>query len=292
MKLKQLTKKIALSALILAGFMISTTINYANKTCSWTGVWNTNLGPLELVQKGEKVTGNFKDRYFEVKGTSYGNYLSGNWFYSEVCEPEYYPLKLIMSDDCLSFDGDRSENLNPDGIDWEFYSLHGNKTTQRLNPRPPSSPPPNQNPNNGNQFVYIKDAAISFTMDNNWSYDRDKDQSLMFTSKKDPDTFVIFIINEVFDYSNNYERQLFLDAQMQEAIKMAKGKVTSSIKNINGKYITIIEVPQEDSINTNIYLPDTGNKFFMMTATYVDPEQIRTANPLLNSIMAGMVNSK
>ena len=75
--------------------------------CSWTGVWETTFGDLELVQEGSSVTGRYTHNQGRISGTVSGDTLKGTW--SEA--PSYRPsedaggVELVMSEGCGSFRG-------------------------------------------------------------------------------------------------------------------------------------------------------------------------------------------
>lgn len=75
--------------------------------CSWTGVWETTFGELELVQDGSSVTGTYTHNQGRISGTVSGNTLTGSW--SEA--PSYSPsedaggVELVMSEGCSAFSG-------------------------------------------------------------------------------------------------------------------------------------------------------------------------------------------
>lgn len=75
--------------------------------CSWTGIWETTFGDLELVQDGSWVTGTYTHNQGRISGTVSGNTLTGTW--SEA--PSYSPsddaggVELVMSEGCSAFSG-------------------------------------------------------------------------------------------------------------------------------------------------------------------------------------------
>lgn len=87
--------------------------------CSWTGVWDTNFGDMELVQEGSLVTGTYTHDQGRISGTVSGNTLTGTW--SEA--PSYSPstdaggVQLIISEDCTSFRG--SWRYGQDKTTWD-----------------------------------------------------------------------------------------------------------------------------------------------------------------------------
>lgn len=79
----------------------------ATPGATWTGVWNTNWGSMELTQSDGIVTGTYEHDQGEIEGTVQGNKLIGTW--SEY--PSYAPpddageFEFIMSPDGDSFLG-------------------------------------------------------------------------------------------------------------------------------------------------------------------------------------------
>jgi len=77
------------------------------QTCSWTGTWNTEWGPMNLQQSGNRVTGSYTHDQGRIDGTATGSRLVGTW--SEA--PSYSPpgdagdVELTMAEDCQSFSG-------------------------------------------------------------------------------------------------------------------------------------------------------------------------------------------
>jgi hypothetical protein len=77
------------------------------QTCTWSGTWNTDWGPMQILQNGNAVTGTYTHDQGRVDGTAYGARLMGTW--SEA--PSYSPpgdagdFEFMMSEDCQSFSG-------------------------------------------------------------------------------------------------------------------------------------------------------------------------------------------
>ncbi len=78
-----------------------------SSSCSWTGTWETNWGPMELQQTGNAVTGTYTHDQGRIQFTVSDNETTGTW--SEA--PSYSPthdagdVELVMSEDCRSFSG-------------------------------------------------------------------------------------------------------------------------------------------------------------------------------------------
>jgi len=53
----------------------------------WTGTWDTNYGKVELLQKGNIVTGSYGIKHGRINGLALDDRLSGKW--SEA--PSYAP---------------------------------------------------------------------------------------------------------------------------------------------------------------------------------------------------------
>ncbi|NPV61780.1 MAG: hypothetical protein HPY61_03975 [Methanotrichaceae archaeon] len=73
----------------------------------WSGTWNTDWGPMQLQQSGNRVNGTYTHDQGRIDGTAYGNRLVGTW--SEA--PSYSPpgdagdMEFMMSEDGQSFSG-------------------------------------------------------------------------------------------------------------------------------------------------------------------------------------------
>lgn len=87
--------------------------------CSWTGVWKTTFGDMELVQEGSRVTGSYTHDQGRISGTVSGNTLTGTW--SEA--PSYTPsndaggVQMVMAEGCTSFRG--SWRYGHDKTSWD-----------------------------------------------------------------------------------------------------------------------------------------------------------------------------
>ena len=87
--------------------------------CSWTGIWETNFGDMELVQEGSTVTGSYTHDQGRISGTVSGNTFTGTW--SEA--PSYSPsndaggVQLVMAEGCTSFRG--SWRYGHDKTSWD-----------------------------------------------------------------------------------------------------------------------------------------------------------------------------
>jgi opacity protein-like surface antigen len=68
-------KKLALSAV----FLILCSAAAVHADASFTGTWDTNYGPLTMVQKGRKVTGSYCDGTANLQGKVEGHRLNLNY---------------------------------------------------------------------------------------------------------------------------------------------------------------------------------------------------------------------
>jgi len=87
---------------------------------TWTGVWDTNWGPMELTQSDGSVTGTYEHDQGMIQGTVQGNKVIGTW--SEY--PSYAPpddagdFEFILSPDGNSFLGRWRYDSSGDWSEW------------------------------------------------------------------------------------------------------------------------------------------------------------------------------
>jgi MscS family membrane protein len=102
-------KKLALSAVFL---IVCTAAARADG--DFTGTWDTNYGPLTMIQKGKKVTGSYYDGKAKLEGKVEGRKLSLN--YQEPNEGGEAWFKL--SEDGSSFVGKYRTAGSDQWVEW------------------------------------------------------------------------------------------------------------------------------------------------------------------------------
>lgn len=109
---------------------LETTVPQSVPAISIAGTWKTNFGEMNLVQKGNTVTGNYTHDQGQLTGKIEGNVLAGKW--SE--KPTYKPLhdagdfRFVFSKDGKSFSGKWRYGYGGNG--WK-----GNWTGHRILPK-------------------------------------------------------------------------------------------------------------------------------------------------------------
>ncbi|KPK45726.1 MAG: hypothetical protein AMJ77_06920 [Dehalococcoidia bacterium SM23_28_2] len=89
-------------------------------SATWTGVWDTNWGNMELTQSDSSVTGTYVYDEGQIQGTVQGNKLIGTWSES----PSYAPpddageFEFTMSPDGNSFLGRWRYDSSGDWSEW------------------------------------------------------------------------------------------------------------------------------------------------------------------------------
>lgn len=274
----QLIKKgVVFSAVTLLSL---STISYSQtpsqKACSWSGSWQTNYGPLMLTQNGDSLKGNFSESEELVEGVVSGRYVIGKWFGHAN---QKGGLNMLMSKDCNSFKADRKDDMNLSSPIWNFDAITGSRNSTTI-----------EDGGSANQTFSIGNKNISFELGDNWDLRKDTDGSLIITSKQYPQDIIIYILNHRFEYNSPTAKQKFLDEQKTVAGRNAEGEVITEKRQIFNKNVDLIKIPQI-GMKTMVFLPDTGNSYYMMTTTYKDAQKMITAEALLARIMEAMFNA-
>jgi hypothetical protein len=79
----------------------------AQRTCEWTGTWDTPYGPLRLTQDGSTVSGDYDWDQGQISGAASGWMLSGGWNEAPTRQPptDAGELRFTMGEDCQAFTG-------------------------------------------------------------------------------------------------------------------------------------------------------------------------------------------
>ncbi len=99
--------------LLLSFLLIVSNISFLNNEkevqadCTWTGTWETSWGKMYLIQKGDKITGNYEYDKGKIEGIISGNILSGTWAESPSYSLPYDAgeIEFTISSDCKTFTG-------------------------------------------------------------------------------------------------------------------------------------------------------------------------------------------
>jgi hypothetical protein len=84
---------------------VNLTAQSETQGCSWTGIWDTDFGFMDLEQSGNNVTGISTGNipYQRIQASVSDKKLVGNWSYSS--NNDWGNFEFTMSDDCNSFTG-------------------------------------------------------------------------------------------------------------------------------------------------------------------------------------------
>jgi hypothetical protein len=75
--------------------------------CSWAGIWDTNIGLLDMQEKDGIVEGIYTVDWGALRGKAEGNRLTGKWFDAPSrSEPgDSGDFEFTLSEDCQNFSG-------------------------------------------------------------------------------------------------------------------------------------------------------------------------------------------
>ena len=100
---------------------------------NYSGTWETNWGPLTLVEDGKKVTGKYPQKKGKLTGAiNKDGILEGTW--TQVDDPKGGKFRLALSGDKLSFVGRWSH----DGGRWEAETWDGQRKQLAVAAKPVS----------------------------------------------------------------------------------------------------------------------------------------------------------
>lgn len=107
------SKTLIIIIVIFSFLVIASNISFFNNKkevqayCTWTGTWETSWGKMYLIQKGDRVTGNYEYDNGKIEGIVSGNILSGTWAESPSYSLPYDAgeIEFTISSDCKTFTG-------------------------------------------------------------------------------------------------------------------------------------------------------------------------------------------